>query len=155
MFNGGILNETRLTIQIISSGGTFSFLELLLPSEDIVSETTLFFLAWLNLLVFSSGFGFLGVSSSKEITKPLTASVSSFNLSVFILDKVSCSSSVKLGCPELDLSEDGPPDDAPSPPDPFRVCLKAEDIDGRLILVGDGEDSFILKMNSYVTNVKF
>ena len=127
-------------MHIISSGGTFSFLELLLPSEDIISETLLF-LAWLSLLVVSSGFGFLGVSSSKDITKPFVASVSSFNLSVFIVDKACCSSSVKFGCPELDLREEGPPEEAPSPPDPFRVCLKAEDIVGRLMRVGEGEDS--------------
>ena len=128
-------------MQIISSGGTFSFLELLLPSDDIISETILFFLGWLNLLVLSSGLGFLGVSSSKDITNPFVASALSFSLSVFIVDNASCSSSVRFGCPEFDLRDDGPPDDAPSPPDPFRVCLNAEDIDGRLIRVGDGEDS--------------
>ena len=128
-------------MQIISSGGTFSFLELLLPSEYIVSRPILFFFAELNLLFGSSGFGFFGVSSSKDITNPFVASASSFNVSVFIVANVSCSSSVKFGCPELDLREDGPPEEAPSPPDPFRVCLNAEDIDGRLVRVGEGEDS--------------
>ena len=118
-------------MQIISSGGTFSFLELLLPSEPIGSDMKLFFFVWLILLVLSSGLGFLGVSSSNEITKPFVASVSSFNLSVFICDSASCSSSVRLGWPEFDRSDEGPPDDdAPSPPDPFLVCLKAEDIEG-------------------------
>ena len=95
-------------------------------------------------LVLSSGFGFFGVSSSNEITNPFVASASSFNASVFIVDSASCSSSVKFGCPEFDLKEDGPPDDPPSPPEPFRVCLKADDIDGRLILVGDGDDSCMM-----------
>ena len=129
-------------MQIISSGGTFSFLELLLPSDDMVSETTLFFFVWLNLRVLSSGLGFFGVSSSNDMTNPLVASASSFNLSVFIVDNASCSSSVKFGWPEFDLKDDGPPDDAPSPPEPFLVCLNADDIEGRLtILVGDGDDS--------------
>ena len=89
----------------------------------------------------SSGFGFFGVSSSNEITNPLVASASSFNLSVFMFSRARCSSSVRFGWPEFDLNEEGPPEEAPSPPEPFLVCLKADDIDGRLVLVGDGEDS--------------
>ena len=46
----------------------------------------------------------------------------------------------------MDLNEDGPPEEAPSPPEPFLVCLKADDIDGRLVLVGDGEDSYEFKI---------
>ena len=49
-----------------------------------------------SLLFLSSGFGFLGLSSSSKLmTKPFEASASSFNLSVFIVVKVSTSSSVR------------------------------------------------------------
>ena len=83
----------KLTIQIITSGGTFSFLELLLASDDI-SDTKLFFLL-LILRGFNCGLGFFGPLSSKQITKPFEASASSFSFSVLIAERASASSSVK------------------------------------------------------------
>ena len=62
-----------------------------------------------------------------------------------MFSRARCSSSVRFGWPEFDLNEEGPPEEAPSPPEPFLVCLKADDIDGRLVLVGDGEDSYEFK----------
>ena len=84
--------------------------------------------------------GFLGVSLSKEITKPLEASASSLSFSVLMAANISASSSVNP-TPEFDLREEGP-DPGPSP-EPFRLCLKAEDSVG-LCLVGEGELSFSL-----------
>ena len=114
----------ELTMQIMTSGGTFSFLELLLPSDDI-SDTTLFFLL-LSRRCFSCGFGFFGVSSSKEMTKPFEASASSFSFSILIAANASASSSVRP-CPERERSEEGP---AESPPEPLRCCLNVEEIVG-------------------------
>ncbi len=86
-------SREKLTMQIMTSGGTFSFLELLLPSEDI-SETRLFFLLLMRR-GFNWGFGFFGVSSSNEIMKPFEASASSLSFSVFMAAKASASSSVR------------------------------------------------------------
>jgi hypothetical protein len=112
-------------MQIMTSGGTFSFLELLLPSDEKVSETTLFFLLLMRRC-FNCGFGFLGVSSSNEMTKPFEASASSFSFSVLMAAKASASSSVSPW-PERDRSEAGP---AESPPDPFRCCLNVDEMVG-------------------------
>ena len=95
----------------------------------------------LYLLGFSCGFGFLGVSLSKEITNPLEASASSLSFSVLIAANISASSSVSP-TPELDLNDEGP---ECSPEEPRRLCLKAEDKVG-LCRVGDGELSFSLPL---------
>ena len=115
----------QLTMQIMTSGGTFSFRELLLPSEDI-SETRLFFLLLLIRRCFNWGFGFLGVSSSKEMTKPLEASASSLSFSIFMAASASASSSVRPW-PDNDRSDDGP---AESPPEPFLCCLNVDEMVG-------------------------
>ena len=135
-------------MRIMRSGGTFSFLELLEPSE---------FMSWpeaeLNFLLgrrtLSAGFAFLTGSSSKEMTNPLDASASSFSLSVFIAASVSASCSVRwIPAPELDLSEDGPEAGRPAPGCPgsaepdLRLCLKVDEMVGRVFLVGDGDCSF-------------
>lgn len=91
----------------------------------------------LNRRAFNAGLGFLGPSSSKEITKPLEASVSSFNFSVFMAANISASSSVKP-TPELERSEEGPEF---MPSELRRLCLKAELSVGRC-LEGEGEASF-------------
>jgi hypothetical protein len=104
----------ELTMHIMSSGGTFSFLELLDPSEFMcMSDDELNFL--LGLRTLSAGFGFFGCSSSNEMTKPFEASVSSLSRSVFMAASVSASSSVSCVTPELERSEEGP--EPASPPE--------------------------------------
>ena len=136
-------------MQIMSSGGTFSFLELLDPSEFMSwPDPELNFLLGLRTLR-AGGLAFLAGSSSNEMTKPLEASASSFSRSVFIAASVSASSSVSwMPAPELERREEGPEAGMPAPGCPGsaeperRLCLKVEEMVGRVFLVGDGDCSF-------------